>query len=239
MQSSYFQPPGIAGPTAATPPMMPTVGVGSPFVPLQGMPPTQPYSSPVPSMHQQFPPAMLQAGSYPPPASSVGSYPPSASLQPVPLQAPSAGSISTSTPVAATGAASASQNSVSLLLVTFSLWYSYFITGTEVLWCCRLGGRKGIRPVKNLSGGMLAWLSVWSEVHSCIWPSWCHHHSVSLASVKFQIGFIFVVPAHRLVLDEGPLNSCVCVYWGYRDSVCNTVEKNFSIFSLLWMRSLP
>jgi len=26
----------------------------------------------------------------------------------------------------------------------------------------RLDGRKGIRPVKKLSGGVLAWLSVWS-----------------------------------------------------------------------------
>jgi len=24
---------------------------------------------------------------------------------------------------------------------------------------------------KNLSGGVLAWLSVWSEMQSCIWPS--------------------------------------------------------------------
>jgi len=24
---------------------------------------------------------------------------------------------------------------------------------------------------KKLSGGMLAWLSVWSEVQTCIWPS--------------------------------------------------------------------
>jgi len=27
-----------------------------------------------------------------------------------------------------------------------------------------LGGRKGIRPVKKQSGGMLAWLFVWSDV---------------------------------------------------------------------------
>jgi len=27
-----------------------------------------------------------------------------------------------------------------------------------------LGGRKGIGPVKNLSGEVLAWLSVWSEI---------------------------------------------------------------------------
>jgi len=34
-----------------------------------------------------------------------------------------------------------------------------------------VGGRKGIRPVKKLSGGVLAWLSVWSEVQTCICPS--------------------------------------------------------------------
>jgi len=31
--------------------------------------------------------------------------------------------------------------------------------------------RKGIRPVKNLSAEVLTWLSVWSEVQTCIWPS--------------------------------------------------------------------
>jgi len=36
---------------------------------------------------------------------------------------------------------------------------------------CWLGGRKGIRPVKNKSGGVLAWLSVWSKVQTCIWPN--------------------------------------------------------------------
>jgi len=43
---------------------------------------------------------------------------------------------------------------------------------------------------------VLAWLSVWSEVQTCIWPSWCHCHSLSLASAKFQIGFTILVPAH-------------------------------------------
>jgi len=41
----------------------------------------------------------------------------------------------------------------------------------SVLSCCWLGGRKGIWPVKKLSGEVLAWLSVWSEVQTCIWPS--------------------------------------------------------------------
>ena len=50
--------------------------------------------------------------------------------------------------------------------------YIYFIVchvfRPSVLWCCWLGGRKGIRFVKNLSGGVLAWLSVWSEVQTWI-----------------------------------------------------------------------
>jgi len=29
-------------------------------------------------------------------------------------------------------------------------------------------GRKGIWTVKKLSGGMLAWLSVWGEVQICV-----------------------------------------------------------------------
>jgi len=41
----------------------------------------------------------------------------------------------------------------------------------SVLWRCWLGGRKGIRPVKKLSGEVLAWLSVWSEVQTCMWPT--------------------------------------------------------------------
>jgi len=36
----------------------------------------------------------------------------------------------------------------------------------------------------TLSGGVLAWLSVWSEVQTCIWPNWCHCHSLSHASEK-------------------------------------------------------
>ena len=36
---------------------------------------------------------------------------------------------------------------------------------------CWLGGRKGIRPVKKQSGGVLAWFSVWCEVQTCICPS--------------------------------------------------------------------
>jgi len=65
-----------------------------------------------------------------------------------------------------------------------------------VLWHCWLGGRKGIRPVNNLSGGVLAWLSVWSELQTCICSSWCHCRSLSLASVKSRLVLPFFGRAH-------------------------------------------
>ena len=34
-----------------------------------------------------------------------------------------------------------------------------------------VGWQEGHPACKKLSGGVLAWLSVWSEVQSCIWPS--------------------------------------------------------------------
>ena len=81
----------------------------------------------------------------------------------------------------------------------------------SVLWRCWLGGRKGIRPVKQLSGGVLAWLSVWSEVQTCIWPSWCHCHSLSLASMKSSLVLPCWYRPTQAVPDKGPLNGCVCV----------------------------
>jgi len=81
----------------------------------------------------------------------------------------------------------------------------------SVLWRCWLGDRKGIWPVKKLSGGVLAWLSVWSEVHTCIWPSWCHCHSLSLASAKSRLVLPFWYQPTRVVKDKGPSNVCVCV----------------------------
>jgi len=60
-------------------------------------------------------------------------------------------------------------------------WNSFL---PSVLWRCWLGGRKGIRPVKNWVMGIVAWLCVWVEVQMCTWPSWCHCHSLSLAAVN-------------------------------------------------------
>ena len=59
----------------------------------------------------------------------------------------------------------------------------------SVLWRCWLGVRKGIRPSKNwVVGCWRGYLSgLWSEVQTCIWPNWCHCHSLSLATVKSRL----------------------------------------------------
>ena len=61
------------------------------------------------------------------------------------------------------------------------------------------------------SVGVLAWLSIWSKVQTCIWPSWCHCHSLSLASVTSRLVLPFWYRLTEVVLDKWPLNGCVCV----------------------------
>jgi len=65
---------------------------------------------------------------------------------------------------------------------------------------------------KKLSGGVLAWLSVCSEMQTCIWPSWCHCHSLSLASAKSRLVLPFWYQLTWVVLDKGPLNECVLFF---------------------------
>jgi len=61
----------------------------------------------------------------------------------------------------------------------------------------RLVVRKIIRPVKKLSGEVLAWLSVWCEVQMiCILSSWCYCHPVISCFITIQNGFSFLVPAY-------------------------------------------
>jgi len=54
--------------------------------------------------------------------------------------------------------------------------------------------QEGHPACKNLNGGVLSWLSVWSRVHICVWPSGFHCHSLSCFS-KIQICLTFLVPA--------------------------------------------
>jgi len=74
-----------------------------------------------------------------------------------------------------------------------------------------VGRQEGHPACKKLSGGVLAWLSVWSEVQTCIWPSGYHCHSLSLASIKSRLVLTFWYLLTWVVPDKGPLNGCVCV----------------------------
>ena len=67
-----------------------------------------------------------------------------------------------------------------------------------------LVGRQERHPAcRKLSGGVLAWLSVWSEVQTCIPPSWCHCHSLSFASVKSRLVLPFWYRLTWVVPEKG------------------------------------
>ena len=74
-----------------------------------------------------------------------------------------------------------------------------------------VGRQEGHPACKKLSGGVLAWLSIWSTVQTCIWPSWCHCHSLSFASVKSRLVLPFWYRPTRVVQEKGPLNGCMYV----------------------------
>ena len=65
-----------------------------------------------------------------------------------------------------------------------------------------VGWQEGHPVCKKLSGGVLAWLPVWSDVQTC--------HSLSLASVKSWLVFTFLVPAH---LGSPGHRAIKCVSW--------------------------
>jgi len=95
--------------------------------------------------------------------------------------------------------------------------------------------KEGRPACKKLSGGVLVWLSVWSEVQTCIWPSWCHCHSLSLASVKSRLVFTFLVLAHLGSPGQRAVKRvCVCVRACARARACVCVcvcvraKKNYS-----------
>ena len=73
-----------------------------------------------------------------------------------------------------------------------------------------VGRQEGHPACKKLRGGVLAWLSVWSEMHTCIWPSWCH--SLSLASVKSRLVLPFWYLLTWVVPEKGPLKGCSFVH---------------------------
>ena len=105
---------------------------------------------------------------------------------------------------------------------------TYYCILPSALWL--LAGRQEGHPAcKKLSGGVLAWLSVWSEVQTCICPSWCQCYPLSLCFSKIQIGFTFLVPAHPDSPGKRAVKRvCVCVITAY------TIQFQPSYLQLLW-----
>jgi len=100
-------------------------------------------------------------------------------------------------------------------LVIVVLGYHYLAFSALMLL---VGRQEGHSARKKLSGGVLAWLSVWSKVQTCICPSWCHCHSLSLASVKSRLVLPFWYLITPVVLDKG-LYTGVCVSYNYPQSL--------------------
>ena len=73
-----------------------------------------------------------------------------------------------------------------------------------------VGRQEGHPACKKLSGEVLAWLSVWSEVQTCMAQLMPLPLTVSCFS-KTQIGLPFWYRPTWVVLEKGPLNGCVCV----------------------------
>ena len=49
--------------------------------------------------------------------------------------------------------------------------FSQFLLAFLMCFDAVVGRQEGHLACKKLSGGVLAWLSVWSEVQTCMWPS--------------------------------------------------------------------
>ena len=69
-----------------------------------------------------------------------------------------------------------------------------------------------------------------------IWPSWCHCHSMSLASVKSRLVLSFWYRLTQVVPEKGPLVGCMC--GGTVKSVCLTwVPQYGDIAAKSWKMS--
>jgi len=74
-----------------------------------------------------------------------------------------------------------------------------------VLWCCWLGGRKGIQPVKHLSGEVLARCRLaYGPVDAT-----ATHCLLLQRNPDWLLPFWYWLT--RVVSDKGPLNGCVCL----------------------------
>jgi len=81
-----------------------------------------------------------------------------------------------------------------------------------------VGWQEGHRACRKLSGGVLAWLSDWSEVQLMPLPL-----NVSRFN-KIQVDFTFLVPAHPGSPGQWAIKRlCVCVQFEVLYSLCLSI----------------
>jgi len=97
---------------------------------------------------------------------------------------------------------------VVVVVIVVDLEYKFMFSYVFCALTLLVGWQEGHPACKKLSGGVLAWLSVWSEVQTCIWPIWCHCYSLSLAPVKSRLVLPFWYRLTQVVLEKRPLNGC-------------------------------
>jgi len=56
---------------------------------------------------------------------------------------------------------------ITFIILCYAVQYIVAFSALTLL----VGQQEGHPACKKLSGGVLAWLSVWSEVQTCVWPS--------------------------------------------------------------------
>ena len=101
----------------------------------------------------------------------------------------------------------------------------------SVLWCCRLGGRKGIWPVKTewWGVGVIICLEQGADLHMAqLMPL---PLTVSCFN-KIQIGFTFLVRAHPGSPGRGPLNGCLFVCFEVNRTICKQSAPCFTHISV-------
>ena len=121
------------------------------------------------------------------------------------------------------------QPSYCLLYIVVS-WYfhrqwNFQSTVSSVLWRCWLGGRKGIRPVKNrVVGCDVICLERGADLHMA--------QLMPLAAVKSRLVLPFWYRLTWVVPDKGSLNVCVCVC-----GVCGIfIERTLYHWSCVFVR---
>ena len=108
-------------------------------------------------------------------------------------------------------------------------WYNALCL-PSVLWRCWLGGRKGIRSVKNWVVG--CWYGYLSGARCRLAYGPADATATDcLCFSKIQIGFTFWYRLTWVVPDKGPLNGCVCVCM-CDIMLCALCEVNFYLLIL-------